>query len=129
MRAIATDLVQDRGCNFFVFGGSSPGEVLGYVNLSNIVRGGFQACYLGYALAERSQGSGYMTEALRTAIDFAWGDLKLHRIMANYLPQNERSAKVLQKLGFVIEGYAKAYLFIGGRWQDHVLTALTNERW
>jgi ribosomal-protein-alanine N-acetyltransferase len=49
--------------------------------------------------------------------------------MANYLPQNERSARVLKGLGFVVEGYAKDYLYIDGRWQDHVLTALTNERW
>lgn len=129
VRSIATDFVQDKGCNFFVFGGEAPGEVLGYVNFSNFVRGAFQACYLGYGLAEKSQGKGLMTEALRAGIDFAWGGLRLHRIMANYLPHNERSARVLQKLGFAVEGYAKGYLFIDGRWQDHVLTSLTNERW
>jgi len=102
---------------------------MGYVNLSNIVRGAFQACYVGYGLAEESVGRGLMTEALRAVIDFAWGTLKLHRVMANYLPENERSAKVLAGLGFEVEGYAKKYLYIDGRWQDHVLTALTNEKW
>ena len=129
VRSIATDYVQDRGCNLFLFKKPGTIEAVGYVNLSNFVRGAFQACYLGYGLAEESQGKGLMTEALRAAIDHAWGPLKLHRIMANYLPQNERSARVLKGLGFVVEGYAKDYLYIDGRWQDHVLTALTNARW
>jgi ribosomal-protein-alanine N-acetyltransferase len=54
---------------------------------------------------------------------------KLHRIMANYMPSNKRSARLLQKLGFVIEGHAKKYLLINGQWEDHVLTSLTNENW
>jgi ribosomal-protein-alanine N-acetyltransferase len=52
----------------------------------------------------------------------------LHRIMANYIPGNERSARLLERLGFEREGYAKAYLNIAGRWQDHVMTALVNSR-
>jgi ribosomal-protein-alanine N-acetyltransferase len=46
--------------------------------------------------------------------------------MANYLPTNERSARLLRRLGFVIEGSARDYLFVGGQFRDHVLTALTN---
>ncbi len=59
-------------------------------------------------------------------IRYAFEDLRLHRIMANYVPHNQRSAHLLRRLGFVQEGYAKEYLKIAGRWQDHVLTALTN---
>jgi ribosomal-protein-alanine N-acetyltransferase len=133
LRSMAVDYVQDRACSFFLFPVSSEreDEVVGAVNFSNFIRGAFQACYLGYALAQKEQGKGLMTEALRAAIQFAWGTLKLHRVMANYLPQNERSAGVLRRLGFVEEGYAKSYLFIDGRWQDHVLTSLTNgaHRW
>jgi ribosomal-protein-alanine N-acetyltransferase len=46
--------------------------------------------------------------------------------MANYRPQNERSARLLERLGFTREGLAKDYLFIDGAWRDHVLTSLTN---
>ena len=46
------------------------------------------------------------------------------RLQANHVPENERSARVLERLGFEREGYARDYLFIGGRWRDHVLTAL-----
>jgi ribosomal-protein-alanine N-acetyltransferase len=46
--------------------------------------------------------------------------------MANYMPRNERSAKLLASLGFEREGYAKRYLQIAGQWEDHVLTALVD---
>jgi ribosomal-protein-alanine N-acetyltransferase len=129
VRTMATDYVQDKSAGFFLFASSDDRAVIGSINLSNVVRGAFQACHLGYAIAEREQGKGLMTEALTMALRFAWEKLKLHRVMANYLPHNERSARVLKKLGFVVEGYARDYLFIDGKWQDHVLTALTNERW
>jgi [ribosomal protein S5]-alanine N-acetyltransferase len=93
---------------------------------SNIIRSVFQASHLGYKLAEHAQHHGYMTEAARAGIEFAFGILRLHRIMANYLPHNHRSGAVLNRLGFKSEGFAEAYLFINGKWQDHVLTSLVN---
>jgi ribosomal-protein-alanine N-acetyltransferase len=70
-----------------------------------------------------------MTEALGAVILYAFSDLRLHRLQANYLPRNERSARVLRRLGFVVEGVARDYLRIDGRWEDHVLTGLTNPDW
>jgi ribosomal-protein-alanine N-acetyltransferase len=70
-----------------------------------------------------------MSEALTALIAYAFNDLRLHRIMANYMPSNERSARVLQRLGFQVEGYARDYLFLAGRWQDHIMTSLTNPSW
>jgi ribosomal-protein-alanine N-acetyltransferase len=102
------------------------GPLLGYVTFSEVVRGVFLACYMGYALAKNAQGRGYMTEACREGIRYMFEEVRLHRIMANYMPHNERSARVLKRLGFTIEGRAKDYLFLAGRWQDHVLTSLTN---
>ena len=104
------------------------GPVCGHVNFNQIQRGGFQACTLGYSLDHRCEGRGMMTEALGAAIPYVFSELKLHRVQANYIPINERSAHVLRRLGFVFEGYARDYLFIGGAWRDHILTALTNPR-
>ena len=101
-------------------------RLIGAVSLSNIVLGPFRACYLGYQLDRAFEGRGLMHEALTATIRFAFDELRLHRIMANYVPTNDRSGRVLRRLGFVIEGYAHDYLFIGGCFRDHILTALTN---
>jgi len=102
------------------------GEMLGVVSFTGVVRGVFQACHLGYSLAENQQGRGVMTQALNRAIKFIFEDVGLHRIMAGYIPNNEKSASVLQRQGFEKEGYAKSYLKIAGQWQDHVLVSLIN---
>ena len=103
-------------------------QMIGACNFSSIVRGAFQACYLGYHIDVSHEGQGLMREALVRAIDYMFDEQNLHRIMANYIPGNERSAQLLERLGFEREGYAKAFLSIAGRWQDHVLTALVNQR-
>lgn len=102
------------------------GRTAGVANFSGIVRGPFQACFLGYSLARDFEGKGYMTEILRAAIDYMFREKKLHRIMANYLPRNERSGRLLERLGFEKEGLAKEYLQINGKWEDHILTSLIN---
>jgi ribosomal-protein-alanine N-acetyltransferase len=102
-------------------------EVIGVCNYTNIVRGTFQSCHLGYALASRYEGSGLMYEALTLTIDYMFREMGLHRIMAGYLPRNERSGALLARLGFEKEGYARRYLKINGIWEDHVLTSLINE--
>ena len=102
------------------------GPVIGECNFSNFVRGAFQACHLGYSIDRRHEGKGLMTEALRAAIAHAFGELNLHRVMANYRPENVRSARLLARLGFAPEGIARDYLFIDGAWRDHVLTSLVN---
>jgi [ribosomal protein S5]-alanine N-acetyltransferase len=100
--------------------------IIGTCNYTHIVRGPFLACNLGYQIARAEQGRGLMTEALRATNAFMFDRLRMHRIMASYRPENERSARVLERLGFVREGLARDYLFIDGAWRDHVLTALTH---
>jgi ribosomal-protein-alanine N-acetyltransferase len=110
----------------FLFARSAPERIVGNLNLTQVHRGAFQSCVLGYNLARDEQGKGYMTEAVRGAVPFAFAKWKLHRIAASYMPRNARSAAVLQRCGFRVEGHAPAYLLINGRWEDHVLTAITN---
>ena len=113
----------------FMFTHASAERVAGNINLTQVFRGAFQSCILGSNLAEAELGKGYMTEAVRAVVDFAFGEWGLHRVAANYMPRNERSAAVLKRCGFRIEGTAPAYLLINGRWEDHVLTAITNSDW
>lgn len=120
---------QDLSMRLAIFRRDDPaGAILGDCNFTNFVRGPFQACYLGYKLDHRAEGQGLMFEALTAAIHYAFENLRLHRIMANYVPTNERSGRLLRRLGFVVEGYARDYLLVGGCWRDHVLTSLTNTR-
>ncbi|MEZ1649930.1 ribosomal protein S5-alanine N-acetyltransferase, partial [Enterobacter hormaechei] len=95
----------------------------------NVVRGSFHACYLGYSIGQKWQGQGLMYEALTVAIRYMQRTQHIHRIMANYMPHNQRSGNLLARLGFEKEGYAKDYLLIDGEWRDHVLTALTTRDW
>lgn len=106
---------------FGIFQGSS---LVGLVSYTNIVRGAFMACHLGYSTEAALQGQGLMQQALRLTTKHMFDCLGMHRIMANYMPGNMASARVLRKLGFEIEGYARSYLKIAGQWEDHVLTSL-----
>ncbi|MEN2272169.1 ribosomal protein S5-alanine N-acetyltransferase [Vibrio diabolicus] len=108
---------------------ASSGEMLGTVSFSNLSRFPFYSCNVGYSLAEKAQGHGYMRRGLTMACDYMFNVQKLHRIQASYMPHNKRSEAVLEHVGFNREGYAKDYLLINGEWQDHVLTSLINPNW
>jgi ribosomal-protein-alanine N-acetyltransferase len=110
----------------FLFPKDAPDKIAGNLNLTQVHRGALQSCVLGYNLARDEQGKGYMTEAVSGAVGFAFQKWRLHRVTANHMPRNGRSAAVLQRCGFHIEGLAPAYLLINGTWEDHVLTAIVN---
>lgn len=95
-------------------------------NFTNILKGPMMACNLGYSVCASHQGQGLMGEVITAALPYMFNTIGLHRIMANHLPENDRSAALLARLGFEKEGYAKAYLKINGQWRDHVLTAKIN---
>lgn len=101
-------------------------EVIGTINLSQIARGPFHSAMLGYQIAKAHGGQGLMSEALLLVVQHAFEVLKLHRLQAAYVTDNERSARVLKRLGFEHIGIAEQYLFINGAWRDHVLTQRVN---
>jgi len=123
------ELSRHESFRAFIFLRDAPRRIAGNINLTQVVRGAFQSCVLGYNLEESAQGRGYMTEAVRATVRFAFSDWKLHRVAASYMPRNVRSARVLERCGFRVEGTAPAYLRINGRWEDHVLTAVINPDW
>jgi [ribosomal protein S5]-alanine N-acetyltransferase len=101
-------------------------RIVGSVSLSNIVRGVFQSCHLGYRSDGQQLNKGLMTEALKSVIEYAFHEMKLHRIEANIMPRNGASLKVVRKLGFYEEGLALKYLNIHGIWEDHIHMVLRN---
>jgi [ribosomal protein S5]-alanine N-acetyltransferase len=98
------------------------GELVGVVNINEIVRGAFQSGYLGYYAFAPLERRGLMAEGLALAIDEAFRTLRLHRLEANVQPTNIASIRLIRRLGFRREGYSPRYLKIRGRWRDH-------ERW
>jgi [ribosomal protein S5]-alanine N-acetyltransferase len=97
------------------------GEPAGFVGLSNVVRGPLQSAILSYWVDEGHNGRGLCTAAVAEVVDFAFGQLGLHRIEAGTLLDNLRSQRVLVKNGFERFGLARKYLLIAGEWRDHVL--------
>ena len=62
-------------------------------------------------------------------IRFAFRTLGLHRVEAACLPSNAASRGLLAKTGFREEGYARKYLCIDGKWQDHILFGILAHEW
>jgi ribosomal-protein-alanine N-acetyltransferase len=106
---------------------SSEVEVIGSLHFSQVSRGAFQSAMLGYALDEAHVGQGLMSEAIAAGLQEVFSPrVNLHRVQAAYRPENVRSARVLERLGFRKEGLAPDYLYIDGAWRDHVVTSLRN---
>ncbi|HEX8359160.1 MAG TPA: GNAT family N-acetyltransferase [Longimicrobium sp.] len=119
----------DRSLRLFMWEKADPGRVIASANFTQFVRGAAQYCVLGYGIASDREGQGLMREGLEVAIEYVFRELNMHRVMANFFPWNRRSGGLLRRLGFVVEGYARDYLYLDGEWQDHVLTSLTNPNW
>lgn len=101
-------------------------RIIGDVGLSNIVRGAFQSCHLGYKIDAAEANRGFMTEAVAAVVELAFGPLQLHRVEANIIPRNMPSRRVVEKLGFVNEGLSPKYLKINGVWEDHMHYVVLN---
>jgi ribosomal-protein-alanine N-acetyltransferase len=121
-RVVADSLAHQQDGRMFCQAILDPaGEVVGRINLNNIVRGPFQSASMGYWLAESAGGKGLGTAAVAAMAELAFGELGLHRLEAGTIPQNYRSQAVLRKNGFTQFGYAPAYLQIAGTYTDHLL--------
>ena len=112
---------------FWIWAKDDPSQMIGTIGFSQIFRGPFSSCMMGYQIGHSYEGKGLMCEALQAAIRYMFIEQRLHRIAAGYRPENVRSGRLLSRLGFSIDGFSKKYLFIDGDWRDHVLTSLTND--
>lgn len=75
---------------------------------------------IGYSLSETAWGNGFMTEAVRGVLRYAFEELKLRAVSATCYPFNERSRRVLLKCGFEAEGVLQeAEILYNGEVYDH----------
>jgi ribosomal-protein-alanine N-acetyltransferase len=105
------------------------GAIVGVAELGQIVHGAFKNAYLGYYAGAPFAGRGYMTEGISLVLDHAFNRLRLHRVEANFQPDNVASIALVKRLGLTREGYSRRYLKIGGRWRDHERWAMLAENW
>ena len=95
-------------------------KLIGKAKISSIVYGVFKNGILGYSIDKEYEGRGYMKEAINLVLEYAKEYLDLHRIEASALTTNERSKGVLLACGFEEVGVNKKYLYINGKWSDHI---------
>ncbi|BEP29477.1 GNAT family N-acetyltransferase [Helicovermis profundi] len=113
---------------FWIFEIENPNKIIGSIAFSNIVRGPFLSCFLGYKLDKNAIKNGYMNEALTKSIEIIFDEVHLHRIEANIIPRNIDSLNVVKKLGFINEGISRKYLKINNIWEDHIHMVLLNDK-
>lgn len=126
LRRYMRDVREDMAYPFFVFRDTDD-TLVGGCTLSNVRRGVTQSCSLGYWIGEPFARNGYTSAAVRALIPFVFDELRLHRIEAACLPNNEPSKKLLTSCGFTLEGHARGYLKINGAWRDHTLFAILSD--
>ncbi len=127
LRQAESDAQAGTAMRWWLYLQGEPNVLVGSIGLNAIARGPFQNALLGYSLDCELQGQGLMQEGLNAVITHAFSaKVNLHRIQANVLPDNLRSLRVLERLGFEREGYARDYLYIHDKWHDHVMFALRN---
>ncbi|WP_184220543.1 GNAT family N-acetyltransferase [Microbacterium marinum] len=103
------------------------GEVAGQLNVWGIARGSLSSATIGYWVSERFAGRGITPTSVALATDLCFDDLRLHRMEICIRPENDKSLRVVQKLGFRYEGLRRRYIHIDGDWRDHYAFALTRE--
>lgn len=123
LRRYREEMAQGSGMPFLIFD-AATGQLAGGITLGNIRHGVAQSGQIGYWMGVNHAGKGYMHEAVTLVVRFGFETLRLHRIEAACIPDNQRSIRVLEKAGFRREGLLRSYLRINGAWQDHLLYAL-----
>ncbi|HEU4381352.1 MAG TPA: GNAT family protein [Hyphomicrobiaceae bacterium] len=126
LRQYQREMREDQGYAFLIFR-EADAALIGGLTISNVRRGVAQSASVGYWLGLPHVRRGYMTDAVRCIVPFAFGTLGLHRLEAACLPHNAASTRVLEKSGFRREGTARRYLKINDVWQDHDLYALLHD--
>ncbi len=113
----------------YAFGIFVDGAFAGEINLNNVVRGAFQSATIGYWIDKSRAGRSLMSEAVVVLAQYAFEEMRLHRLEICIIPRNVNSRRVMEKLDIRTEGIAERFLEINGVWEDHIRYGITSEEW
>jgi ribosomal-protein-alanine N-acetyltransferase len=122
IRGLLRQLENDEGLPFLIL---YKGEIVGQLNVANILHGSVSSCVIGYWIIPELAGKGITPTAVALAMDYAFKVVGLHRVEIDIRPENEASVRVVEKLGLRPEGLKKNYIHINNAWRDHLVFALT----
>ena len=125
--AYAGRLIEDPTKAGFLVCEKDGGAIAGFININNIVEGGFRCGALGYGAFAHAAGRGLMSEALDLVVRYAFGPMGLHRLEINAQPENTASIALARRCGFRLEGFSPKMIYIDGAWRDHERWAITAE--
>ena len=105
---------------------TKEGDHIGNINLR--INWKDRNCEFGILIAEKTQGKGYGTDALKTVVNFAFEELNMHRIWCQIFEYNKAAVRVYEKAGFAQEGIMKEALFHEGKYHDKILMSMLNNK-
>lgn len=124
VRGLIKQMDAQQGLPFVI---EVDGEILGQLNVANILYGSVSSAVIGYWIAPEAAGKGAVPTAVALATDYLFQEVGLHRVEIDIRPENMASLRVVEKLGFRYEGLKERYIHINGAWRDHYVFALTHE--
>lgn len=102
-------------------------KFVGLITAGNVTLGSSRNCYIGYWISKDFAGQGIMPKSVALVLDFAFQELKLHRVEIAIRPENAASLRVVEKLKIRLEGSRRSYIHINGAWRDHEVFVVTED--
>ncbi|MCX8529698.1 MAG: GNAT family protein [Rhodoluna sp.] len=124
VRGLLKQLERNEGLPFVI---EVDGEIVGQLNVSNMLYGSVSSATIGYWVAPEVAGRGVTPTAVALVSDYLFNTAGLHRVEIDIRPENQASLRVVEKLGFRFEGLKERFIHINGSWRDHYVFALTSE--
>jgi len=105
---------------FYLFDNNISDKIIGTISFSDMKRNAFFSCQIGYKINSNYVNQGYGFKMLSNSIKIMESECHMHRIGAYILPGNQPSIKLVEKVGFELEGIAKSYVLMNNKWVDHL---------
>lgn len=124
VRGLLKQFKDDQGFPFVI---EYRGEIVGQLNVSNVLFGSVSSALIGYWISPGFAGKEITPTAVALVIDYLLNIVGLHRVEIDIRPENTASLRIVEKLGMRYEGLKERFIHINGDWRDHFVFAVTHE--